>query len=318
VGVEAAISLLKAAIRLATPTALAAIGETVSQRAGVLNLGLEGMMIAGALGSFVSAYYLSDVVWIALVVGALAGVLLAVIKAFLSITLKTEQIVNGIAVVLLAQGVAALIYARVVEGASSPPRIEGAPEVTIPLLSRIPFVGEVLFDQNVLVYLAALIFAGVWILLTRTRFGLAVNVVGENPQAADALGVSVDGIRWAALTLSGAVAGLGGAILVLGQLRLYANNMTAGRGWIAIAIVLLSRWRPQWVLAGSLIFGLTDALQLRLQAGSGGLEGRLPFEIFQALPYVVTLVVVAATRVATRRGDQPAALGQAYRRSEVG
>jgi general nucleoside transport system permease protein len=307
-GPSALPSLFNAGVRLATPTALAAVGESFCERAGVLNLGLEGMMLMGALGSFLGAHYTGNP-WLGVLAGMAAGVALGVIKAFLSVTLKTEQVINGIAVVLFAQGFTTFVYGKLFGVTSSPPRIEGTPIVRIPGLASIPGVGPVLFRQNILVYISLALVVGLWWLLYRSRFGLSIRAVGESPAAADAAAVHVDRMRWLAVLICGAMAGLGGAVLVVAQLQLFANNVTAGRGWVAIALVIFGRWNPLLVLGGAFLFGLTDALQLRVQAAGGGLSATVPYEFFQALPYLITLLVMTVSAVRARRDAQPAALG---------
>jgi simple sugar transport system permease protein len=311
-GPSALVVLLASSVAFAMPTALAAVGETVAERAGVLNLGLEGMMLSGALAAFLVAYYLDDVV-----LGTLAGVALGIglgaLMAFLSVTLRTEQIINGIAIVLLAQGLTTFVFEELFEGEEQP-TVSGIPDLDVPLLSAIPGVGEVLFQQNALFYISLVLALGVSLLLVRTRFGLSVRAVGEAPAAADATAVPVARTRWIALLICGGMAGMGGAVLVLGQLDVFDTNVTAGRGWIAIALVIFGRWNPWLVLGGALLFGFTDALQIRVQAVSGGITSTVPTEIFAALPYVVTLLVMVAAMAWASRDAQPAALGVPFRK----
>jgi simple sugar transport system permease protein len=307
-GAAALIPLLNAGIRLAVPTALAAVGEALCQRSGVLNLGLEGMMLMGAFGSFLGAYATGSA-WAGVVAGVASGVALAAVMALFSVRFKTEQVINGIAVVLLAQGLTTFGFQRLFGVTASPPRIRPLPDLRIPVLGDIPGVGGILFHQSPLVFLGAGLMAAVWWLLFRTRFGLSVRAAGESPAAADAAAVSVDRVRWLALLVSGGMAGLGGAVLVIAQLGLFQSNITAGRGWVAIALVIFGRWNPVRVVGGALLFGLTDALQLRIQAASGGYETSVPFELFQLLPYLVTVVVVSVATVRARRDAQPSALG---------
>jgi general nucleoside transport system permease protein len=311
-GPGALVVLLSSAVAFAMPTALAAVGETVSERAGVLNLGLEGMLPSGALASFLMAYYVGSVA-LGTLAGVAIGVALGALMAFLSVTLRTEQIINGIAIVLLAQGLTAFIFEKLF-GGEEQPTIAGIPDIDVPLLHEIPGVGPVLFEQNVLFYVSIVLALGVWLLLTRTRFGLSVRAVGESPEAADAAAVSVARTRWLALLICGGMAGMGGAVLVLGQLNLFETNVSAGRGWIAVALVIFGRWNPLLVLGGALLFGFTDALQIRVQAVSGGSASSVPTEIFGALPYVVTLTVMVAATVWAGRDAQPAALGAPFRK----
>ncbi|MGH2741895.1 MAG: ABC transporter permease [Thermoleophilaceae bacterium] len=311
-GPGALVVLLSTAVAFTMPTALAAVGETVSERAGVLNLGLEGMLLSGALASFLVAYYVGSVA-LGTLAGVAMGVGLGALMAFLSVTLRTEQIINGIAIVLLAQGLTAFTFEKLF-GGEEQPTIDGIRDVEIPLLHDIPGVGPVLFEQNVLFYISFVLAIGVCLLLSRTRFGLSVRAVGESPAAADAAAVPVARTRWLALLICGGMAGMGGAVLVLGQLNLFETNVSAGRGWIAVALVIFGRWNPLLVLGGAFLFGFTDALQIRVQAVSGGIASSVPTEIFAAAPYAVTLIVMVAATVWAGRDAQPAALGVPFRK----
>jgi general nucleoside transport system permease protein len=304
--------LLASTVLLAMPTALAALGETVSERAGVLNLGLEGMMLAGAMGAFLGDYYVHSAV-VGALCGVGVGVLVGALMAFLSVYLKTEQVINGIAIVLFVQGITAFVFEKLF-GGSAQPTIPDIPNVKIPGLGSIPGVGPVLFDQNALIYISVVIAVGVWLLLTRTHFGLAVRAVGESPEAADAAAVSVPRIRWLALLICGGLAGLGGTVLVIGNVNLFQANVTGGRGWVAIALVIFGRWNPLLVFGGTFLFGFTDALQVQVRATSGGTTTAVPYELSQALPYLVTLAVLIAATVMARRSAQPSALGIPFRK----
>lgn len=306
------IAIFTGTIIAATPLIFAALGELVVEKSGVLNLGLEGMMLSGALTAFLAAYYLDSVV-LGVLSGVTMGVGLGALMAFLSVTLRTEQIINGIAIVLLALGLTTFVFEKLFAGEEQP-AVSGIPDLDVPLLSSIPGVGEVLFEQNALFYISVVLALGVCLLLTRTRFGLSVRAVGENPDAADAAAVPVARIRWLALLVCGGMAGMGGAVLVLGQLNIFDTNVTAGRGWIAIALVIFGRWNPLLVLGGAFLFGFTDALQIRVQAVSGGITSTVPTEIFAALPYVVTLIVMVVATVWAGRDAQPAALGVPFRK----
>jgi len=311
-GSHALIVLLGSSVAFAMPTALAAVGETVAERAGVLNLGLEGMLLCGALASFLVAYYAHSVA-LGTVAGIAVGVALGALMAYLSVTLGTEQIINGIAIVLLAQGITAFTFEKLFGGGEQP-TIPGIHDVNVPLLHDIPGVGPILFEQNVLFYVSLALVIAVALLLTRTRFGLKVRAVGESPAAADASAVSVARTRWLALLIGGGMAGMGGAVLVLGQLNLFETNVSGGRGWIAVALVIFGRWNPLFVLGGAFLFGFTDALQIRVQAVSGGIASTVPTEIFAALPYAVTLIVMVGATVWAGRDAQPAALGAPFRK----
>jgi ABC-type uncharacterized transport system permease subunit len=306
--------LLSSTVLLAMPTALAALGETVNERAGVLNLGLEGIMLSGALAAFLGDYYTHSPV-VGALCGVAIGVLIGALKAFLSVTLKTEQVINGIAIVLFAEGITAFVYEKLFS--SVQPSISDIPNLKIPLLGSIPGVGPVLFDQNAMLYISVVVAAGVWLLLTRTRFGLSVKAVGESPEAADAIGVRVSKIRWIALLIGGGMAGLGGTVLIIGNLNLFEPNVTAGAGWVAIALVIFGRWNPLFVFGGTFLFGFTDALQVQVRAVSGGTNTAVPYELFEALPYLVTLAVLVTSTVVARRSAQPAALGIPFRKSST-
>jgi general nucleoside transport system permease protein len=311
-GPHALTVLLSSSVALAMPTALAAVGETVAERAGVLNLGVEGMLLGGALAAFLVAYYAHSVA-LGTLAGVAVGVGLAALMAFLSVTLGTAQIINGIAIVLLAPGITAFTFEKLF-GGEEQPTIGGLSDLDVPLLHDIPGVGRVLFEQNILFYVSVALALAVTLLLTRTRFGLSVRAVGENPAAADAAAVSVARTRWLALLIGGGMAGMGGAVLVLGQLNLFETNVSGGRGWIAVALVIFGRWNPLLVLGGAFLFGFTDALQIRVQAVSGGIASTVPTEIFAALPYVVTLAVMVVATVWAGRDAQPSALGAPFRK----
>jgi ABC-type uncharacterized transport system permease subunit len=310
------VGLFASGLQLAMPTALAAVGEAFSERAGVLNLGLEGMLLGGALAAFAADYYSGNAA-VGVLAGVAVGALIGALKAFLSVTLKTEQVINGIVIVIFVQGITAFAYERLFGSGQTQPEIPSLSTVRIPGLASIPWVGPILFEQNVLFYISLVLVAGVWLLLMRTKFGLTVRAVGESPAAADSVAVHVDRIRWLALLVCGGMAGFGGAVLVIGDVSLFGTNITAGRGWVAIALVIFGRWNPLIVFGGALLFGITDALQLRIQAASGGSNSAVPFEAFQALPYVLTLAVMVIATVAARRNAQPAALGIPFRKEVI-
>jgi simple sugar transport system permease protein len=275
------IATLAAALRLSVPVAMAALGALVGERAGVLNLGLEGMMISGALAAYLATLETGAPVLgllVGLVVGGVAGGLLAL----LVVVIRANQIVTGLAFTLLAGSVTTYLYQRSYEVGQSPPRIER--------LSMPP-----------LIVLLLLVLAAVWAFFARTTAGLATVAVGESPVAADALGYRVQRVRFLATVAGSALAGLGGAMLVCGPLGLFIEGVTAGRGWVALALVVFARWRPVPCVAGAFLFGLCDAAQLRLQ----GTDTGIPYEVFLALPYLVTLVALVLRRSDSRT---PAAL----------
>lgn len=298
---------LAASMRLATPILFTALGELFTERAGILNLGLEGIMLVGALVGFV-ATYASGSLWLGLAAAAVAGMLMALIMGFMSITAKVNQVVAGIGITILGSGLSTLLFRIFFGLRSMPPRITMFPTRPIPLLSEIPVLGRVFFSHNVLVYLALILVAVSWVVLYRTRFGLAIRAVGERPDAADTRGLNVAVLRYIALMIGGALAGIGGAYLPLANLGLFWTGMTAGRGFIAIAVVVFARWDPVGALIGSLVFGGAHALQLTLQT----LEAPIPSELLLMLPYVVTIIVLVSV---SRRAEFPGAFAVPYSRS---
>ena len=292
---------LAAAVRTGTPLALAALGETVVERAGVINIGLEGIVLAGAFGGLVAAG--SGLV--AGFAGAVAaGVLVAALFALFAVTMRADQIITGVAVNLLVVGLTGALYRGIYGATGAALTIPTTGTLPIPLLSRIPILGPALFDQappTYVLYFVAPLLAW-W--LYRTRWGLALRAVGERPEAARAAGVAPARVRWLAILLGGAMGGAAGGMLVLSQAGTFAEGMSAGRGFIAIAIVALGRWHPLWVLGAALLFGAASALQFLFQA----MGWALPYQLFLALPYVLTLLALAG--LAGRRAVAPAALGQ--------
>lgn len=308
IGSAALLPLLAASIRLTVPIAVAAAGECVTEKSGVLNLGVEGMMLGGALAAFMATYY-SHQSAVGALAGIGAGVALAVFMAILVIRFKVDQVIVGVTLVILSGGLTSYLYLQQFGVTTTPPQLPVLKSTAIPLLHDIPGMGYVLFNQSGLVYVGLVLPFALWWLLNRTRFGLSVRAAGERPDAADANAVHVERIRWISLLIGGAMAGLGGAILVIADVSLFRDNITAGRGWIAVAMVIVARWNPIGALAGSFIFGFTDALQLRIQAAGGGFGAGFPYEFFQALPYLVPLVIVVVTTVRAKRTAQPSALG---------
>lgn len=317
------IALFTSGIRLAVPVMLATLGEVVTERGGVVNLGLEGVMIAGGLAGFMTAYAVENSAWgvsftwagtwLGIGAGVLAGLTMGLILAILCITLKADQVVSGVTLVILGLGVTSYLYRQ--EFSSLTARVSGLAAWPIPVLSGIPVVGEILFQHDVLTYLSFVLVAVVWILLHRTTWGQQIRAVGEHPAAADTSGVNVDRTRYAAILLGTGLAGLGGAILTVEQLHLFREGITAGRGWIAVALVIFSRWRPELALVGALLFGLADSLQYRIQAlaTAGQGVGAVPYEFLLMLPYLLTMSVLF---VRVRRAEAPAALGRPYFKGE--
>ena len=299
------ISLVASGIRLAMPVLLAVLGEIFSERSGVLNLGLEGIMAMGAFGGFAGAFASGDA-WLGLLAGLAAGAAMGLVMALFSVTLKTNQVVTGISLVILGTGLSAFMYRELFGVSSRPPRVEGLPDLNLPVLGQIPVVGPILFQHSVVVYLAVALVVLSWAALFRTTWGLKVRAVGEAPSAADTSGINVAQIRYVCVIVGSALAGLGGAVLSVAQMGLFVENMVAGRGWIAIGLVIFARWRPSLALAGALLFGVADALQFRLQALG---FAAVPYEFLLMLPYLLTILVLVGS---SQRQAGPAALGEPY------
>jgi simple sugar transport system permease protein len=294
-------AFLEATIRTATPLALAALGELVVERAGVINIGLEGALIAGAFGALVGA----DIGGTSggFVTAILAGSAVGLVFAVFVTRLHADQIITGTAVTLLAVGLSGTLY-RVLYGETGVAlTIPTSRPVSIPVLSSVPVIGPALFAQPVTTYAIYVLFPVVWWWLYRTRPGLALRAIGERPEAAEVAGIRTARVQLLAILFGGAMGGLGGASLVLTQAGTFAEGMSAGRGFIAIAVVALGRWQPSGVALAAVLFGAASASQFLFQA----MGWALPYQLFLVLPYVLTLV--ALTRVRTRV-LAPAALGQ--------
>jgi simple sugar transport system permease protein len=304
-GAGAITAFLAAAVRSATPLAFASVGECVSERAGVINIGLEGAILAGALGATMGATLGPSAGLAAgFAAGLVSGVCVSLVFVLFAVVWRADQIITGTAITLLSLGLTGTVYRSVYGAGGVALSVPTTGNVSIPGLSHIPVVGPALFAQPLAAYGVVAIAAGAAWFLSRTQAGLAVRALGEAPPAAIAAGIRPRVVQALAVVFAGAMAGLGGATLVLAQAGTFAENMSAGRGFIAIAVVVLGRWRPLRVLAASLLFGAATALQTVFQAM--GWEG-VPYQLFLALPYVLTLVVLAG---ASGRGRAPAALGQ--------
>lgn len=285
-----------AAIGLTVPLLWAALGELVSERAGVLNIGLEGMILGGAFSSF-AVTSATGSPWLGILSGIAVGLLLAAIMAFFCINLDADQIVVGLGLFILAGGATAFANERLFSGTTSVTTDTLNP-IAIPLLVHIPVIGKAFFDQTILGYGAFVAVPLVYLLLWRTNWGLAVRAMGEAPEASEAGGISVQRVRWAATLCAGVGGGLSGAVLTTGSIGVFGDNMSAGRGFIALAAVVFGRWRPVGVLLACLVFGAADALQLRLQAIGG---------VPQAV-WIVAAVIVAFTlamRIRSQRRPAP-------------
>lgn len=291
---------LDASVRNATPLLLAALGETVAERSGVINVGLEGAIIAGCLAGLTGAPAFGPTA--GLVIAGTAGIAIAVVFAVVAIGLAADQIITGTAITMLGLGLTGTLY-RVIYGDSGAAlRTPTLAPIGIPLLKDIPVVGGALFDQPLPTYVAALLVPAVWWALYRTRYGLALRATGENPAAASASGVSPRKMQVTGVLFGGLCGGLSGGTLVLAQVGTFAEGMSAGRGFVAIAIVALGRWHPVGVAIAALVFGMASALQFLFQA----LDLKLPYQLILELPYALTLVALA---ISTGRYRAPQALG---------
>ncbi|MBL8587114.1 MAG: ABC transporter permease [Methylobacteriaceae bacterium] len=301
---EALNLVLFTVITAATPLLIAALGELVVERAGVLNLGVEGMMIVGAAVGFAAGYSTGSAL-IGALAGMAAGATLAALFALLVVGLATNQVASGLALTIFGLGVSGLIGAGFVGL-----KREAAPHLAIPGLSDLPFVGKLIFGHDLFVYAGLALTVGVWWFLTRTRAGLTLRAIGDNHASGHALGLPVRRVRVQAILFGGACAGLAGAYLSLAYTPFWTPGMTAGRGWIALALVVFASWRPWRALAGALLFGGATTLQLHAQAWGGV---RIPAQFMSALPYVVTIVALIVLSVWDRRGTTaPAALGKPF------
>jgi len=304
---EAILDALRAAIPAGTPLLLGTLGEIYAERSGVLNLGVEGMMIMGAVTGF-GVTFTTGNVWLGLAMAALVGGLLALIHAFLSITLRANQVVSGLALTMFGLGMSGMIGKRFV-GTPLPCRLRAAP---IPLLKDIPFLGPILFQHDPLVYLSLALVPLLWFVLFKTRIGISIRSVGESPATADALGVNVFLVRYACVFFGGLLAGLGGAYLSVVYAPAWIEGMTAGAGWIVIALTIFAMWSPTRALLGAYLFGGVKVLQYRLQP-----LGISP-NLLNMLPFIFTIVVLLAGtgEVMRKRIGAPSALGLPYAREE--
>jgi simple sugar transport system permease protein len=303
-----AASIIASGIRLSTPVIFAALGETIVERSGVLNLGIEGMMLMGAFGGFIGTFFTGSI-FVGLLFAVSGPIMMAILMAFLSVNLRTNQVVAGLAIWLLGTGLTALAYRLIFGIVTISPKINEISIIGIPILGQIPVIGSILFSYDPLVYLAFVLVPLVHILLFKTNFGLEIRTVGENPRQADASGVNVYRIRYLALIIGGALAGLGGSCFSLVSTGSFFENITAGQGWIAIAMVIFGRWKPFYAAFGALIFGMVDSFQIGLQSTGTA----IPSQFLLMLPYILPIIIMAGMY---RRSYAPAALAVPYRRGE--
>ena len=307
--IVASAGLWAAVLRIATPLIFGTLGALVCERAGVLNLGIEGIMTFGAMAGWLAVYNGADL-WTGFLVAAVAGGLFGLLHAGLTVTLGLSQHVAGLGVTLFASSFGYYVFRLLVPVAGTPPTIVPFQPIAVPGLTTLPFVGPAFFTQTPPTYLAiALAFVLGWVLF-RTPLGLAIRMTGENPHAAEAQGVNPMVVRYGAVIAGSALMGMGGAFLTLSAFNSFFPTMVQGRGWICIALVVFSSWRPGVALIGALLFAFFDGFQLRLQTV---LNGVVPYQLFLMLPYVLSIAALAVT---ARRARVPQALMQPYRRGE--
>jgi simple sugar transport system permease protein len=303
------VAVLSAAIPAGTAILYACLGELIAERSGIINLGVEGMMLMGALAG-VAVTIWTDTAWLGVIGAMVAGALMASLHAILTIPLRANQVVSGLALTLFGGGLSAFLGRNLV----GDPLPDKFGDVDIPLLADIPKIGEILFQQNALVYISFGVVPLLWFYVFRTHPGLHLRALGENPAAADAMGVNVNWLRFVYVIIGGTLAGLGGAAISLGTNPGWTEGMTAGRGWIAIALVIFAGWNPARALLGAYLFGGVQAGQFQLQAVGVGVSSFF----LNMLPYLFTIVVlvISSRESARRRMGAPAALGRPFVREE--
>jgi len=297
------IGILASGIRLATPYLYAALGETFSQRSGVLNLGVEGQMLLGAFAAFYIALKTGSL-WLGVLVAMLVGALMGLAMAYVTVNLQAQQGISGIGFYLFGLGMSDLLFQKLMGTVET---VQGFSKIYLPGLSDIPGIGDIFFNQNILVYGAYLLVPIAWFILNKTTLGLKIRSVGENPDAADSLGVSVGRIRYFTIILGGTLSGIAGASLSIGLLNVFQQNMTSGQGFIAVALVYFGAWRPAGVLGGALLFSMVNSLQLWIQIKNVP----IPSEIAVMMPYVLTILVLV---VSVSRVRAPSALTKPFER----
>jgi general nucleoside transport system permease protein len=313
------VALFTAGVRLAVPILLATLGEVITEKSGVFNLGIEGIMSMGTFTGFAVAFLLENntgmiaagefISWLGVLAGFLAGMVMGMLMAFLCITLKIDQLISGITLSILGLGISEYLYRQIFS--SSNIRLQGMSVKPIPILSEIPIVGDLFFNHTALVYLSVLIVIVLSIMVNRTTWGLRIISVGEHPAAAETSGVNVAFVRYAATVFGAGLMGMAGAALVM-QLKMFRTGITGGKGFIALALVVFARWKPKLALVGAVLFGVAESLQIRIQAL--GLKDAIPYEFLLMLPYIFTVLVLIFSK--NQYGDQPTALGVPYTRGD--
>ena len=294
-------SFWSASLRIATPLIFGVLGALLCEKSGVLNLGIEGVFVAGAMVGWM-AVWLGAGLWGGVLAAALAGALFGLLHGILTVPLGLSQHVSGLAITLFASSLSYFSYRTALPTVSSPPRISPFQPLDIPILSDLPFIGPVLFQQTALTFLALFCVFLVWYVLNKTALGVAIKAVGDNPNSVDAQGLSVYGLRIGAVMAGSALMALGGAFLTMSAFDAFFFGMVNGRGWICIALVIFASWRPGKALLGAILFGAFDALQVRLQTEVGAF---VPSQVFLAAPYILSIFALV---IAARRAEYPRAL----------
>ncbi len=297
------VGILTSAVRLATPYLYGAIGEAITELSGVVNLGVDGIMLMSAYAAFFVAMTTGSL-WLGLAAGMIVGLLMGLLMSYISVTLKAEQGISGIGLYMFGLGLSTLLFKTTIGTVKT---IQGFEPIRIPLLGNIPFVGDILFNQSILVYGAYLLVPLAWFVLEKTTWGLRLKAVGQTPAAADSLGINVDKMRYIATCIGSLLAGLAGASLSLALVNLFQENLTAGLGFIAVALVYFGGWRPLGIMLGALLFSTVNAFQLWMQV----LGVKIPADVMVMLPYLLTIIALAFT-VSRVRG--PAALNKPFER----
>jgi ABC-type uncharacterized transport system permease subunit len=294
-------SFWAATLRIATPLIFGVLGALICEKSGVLNLGIEGIFVAGAMAGWMAVWF-GFTLWAGLLVAVIVGAVFGLIHAILTVPLGLSQHVSGLGVTLLATSVSYFTYRTALPKVSSPPKIEPFQQLDIPILSELPFIGPILSQQTAMTWLAIFMVGLVWWVLNRTPLGLSIRAVGDNPDAVDAQGLSVYGLRIGAVIVGSSIMALGGAFLTMSAFDSFFFGMVNGRGWICIALVIFASWRPGKALLGAILFGAFDAFQVRLQTEVGAF---LPSQVFLMAPYVLSLIALV---IVARKAEYPRAL----------
>ncbi len=299
------IGILTSAIRLATPYLYAAVGEAFAQSSGVVNLGVDGTMLITAFAAFFVVLNTGNI-WLGLLAAILTGLVMGLLMSFISVTLKAEQGISGIGLHMFGLGLSSLLFNVLVGTVKT---VTGFQPVKIPVLGDIPYIGEIFFNHSLLVYGGFLLVPIAWWVLDKTSWGLMIKSVGQNPAAADSLGVNVDKVRYSSVCIGAMLAGVAGASLSISLLNLFQDNLTAGMGFIAVALVYFGGWKPLGIMGGALLFSTVNAFQLWMQV----LGVNIPSDVAVMLPYLLTIAALAVT---VNRARQPAALNKPFERGE--